>query len=95
MPSASAAACSSAAAWKRRAAGHPALTVEKIASGAFERYGIQEWMDGVNGKALRMEDGIRIPSRLLRTLLLRTVRGMLGFELLGVEVGPRGDQRLR
>lgn len=54
------------------------LTVEKIASGVFERYGLQEWMDGLNGKALRMEDGIRIPSRLLRTLLLRTVRGMLG-----------------
>jgi glycosyltransferase involved in cell wall biosynthesis len=54
------------------------LTVAKIASGQFERYGIQEWMDGVNGKALRMEDGIRIPSRLVRTLLLRTVRGMLG-----------------
>jgi GT2 family glycosyltransferase len=55
-----------------------ALSVDAITSGAFERYGIKEWMDGVNGKALRMEDGIRIPSGVLRKILLRNVRGMLG-----------------
>jgi glycosyltransferase involved in cell wall biosynthesis len=54
------------------------LSLETITSGAFERSGLDEWMDAVNGKALRMEDGIRIPSRILRTLLLRNVRGMLG-----------------
>ncbi len=54
------------------------LTMESIASGSFERYGWQEWMDGLRGDALRMEDGLRIKSRLLRTLLLRKVRGMLG-----------------
>jgi glycosyltransferase involved in cell wall biosynthesis len=54
------------------------LTMEKIRSGAFERYGRREWMDGLMGRSLRVEDGIRIPSKLLRRLLLRTVRGMLG-----------------
>ncbi len=54
------------------------LTMERIASGAYEKYGLQEWKDGLDGHALRMEDGIRIPSRILRMLLLRTVRGMLG-----------------
>lgn len=54
------------------------LTLEKVRSGTFERYGWREWMDGLRGKSLRVEDGIRMPSRLLRTILLRTVRGMLG-----------------
>ena len=55
-----------------------ALTIDKIRSGEFERYGLKEWMDGLRGRSLRVEDGIRIPSRLLRTILLRKVRGMLG-----------------
>ena len=55
-----------------------ALTLEKVESGAFERYRLQEWMDGFKGKSLRVEDGIRMPSRLLRRLLLRNVQGMLG-----------------
>ena len=54
------------------------LTLEKISTGAFERYGAAEWMDGLRGRSLRVEDGIRIPSVLLRRLLLRNVRGMLG-----------------
>lgn len=54
------------------------LTLDKVRSGAFERYGWKEWMDGVRGDSLRVEDGIRIPSALLRTLLLRNVTGMLG-----------------
>ncbi|HTY01725.1 MAG TPA: glycosyltransferase [Bacteroidota bacterium] len=54
------------------------LTEEKIASGSFEHYGVAEWIDGLRGRSLRVEDGIRIPSRLLRAVLLRKVRGMLG-----------------
>ena len=55
-----------------------ALTLNMITSGAFERYGWREWLDGFRGKSLRVEDGIRIPSRLARKVLLRNVRGMLG-----------------
>lgn len=54
------------------------LSLDAITSGAFDRYGWSEWMDGFRGNALRLEDGLRIRSRLVRTLLLRTVRGMLG-----------------
>ena len=54
------------------------LTLEKIRSGEFERMGWEELMDGLRGASLRVEDGIRIPSRLLRKILLRKVRGMLG-----------------
>lgn len=55
-----------------------ALTLEKIRSGEFERYGWEEWKDGFRGDSLRVEDGIRMPSKMLRNLLLRNVRGMLG-----------------
>jgi glycosyltransferase involved in cell wall biosynthesis len=55
-----------------------ALTLEKVRSGEFERYGIDEWMDGFRGKSLRVEDGLRMPSKLVRTILMRNVRGMLG-----------------
>jgi glycosyltransferase involved in cell wall biosynthesis len=55
-----------------------ALNEERVSSGAFERYEWNEWVDGFRGRSLRVEDGIRIPSRLLRAVLLRTVRGMLG-----------------
>lgn len=54
------------------------LSLARITSGAYDRYGWADWMDGLNGHALRIEDGIRIPSAILRTILLRNVRGMLG-----------------
>ncbi|MFN0157299.1 MAG: glycosyltransferase [Bacteroidota bacterium] len=54
------------------------LTLQKIQSGEFERYGLDEWKDGLTGKSLRVEDGLRMPSRLVRKLLLRNVRGILG-----------------
>lgn len=54
------------------------LSLEKIKSGEFEHYSWAEWKDGFTGKSLRVEDGIRMPSRFVRTLLLRNVRGMLG-----------------
>ncbi|HEX9006916.1 MAG TPA: glycosyltransferase [Bacteroidota bacterium] len=55
-----------------------ALTLPKVRSGEFERYGLEEWLDGLHGRSLRVEDGIRMPSPLVRRLLLRKVRGMLG-----------------
>lgn len=55
-----------------------ALTLEKIQSGKFEQYGVNEWIDGLRGDSLRVEDGLRMPSKTLRTILLRNVRGMLG-----------------
>jgi len=55
-----------------------ALTMERIQSGEFERYGWSEWSDGFMGRSLRVEDGIRMPSRIVRLLLLRNVYGMLG-----------------
>ena len=55
-----------------------ALTPEMVSSGAFEKYHWADWMDGLRGDALRLEDGIRLPSRMLRKMLLRNVRGMLG-----------------
>ena len=54
------------------------LTLERIRSGAFEHLGWPEVVDGLRGKSLRVEDGIRIPSPILRKVLLRKVRGMLG-----------------
>jgi glycosyltransferase involved in cell wall biosynthesis len=54
------------------------LTLDAVASGRFERYGLQEWKDGFTGRSLRVEDGIRMPSRFVRWILLRKVRGMLG-----------------
>jgi glycosyltransferase involved in cell wall biosynthesis len=55
-----------------------ALTLEKVQSGEFERLGWAEIMDGLRGDSLRVEDGLRMPSRFLRKILLRTARGMLG-----------------
>jgi glycosyltransferase involved in cell wall biosynthesis len=55
-----------------------ALTIQAVESGEFERLGAREIFDGLTGRSLRVEDGIRMPSRLVRRLLLRNVRGMLG-----------------
>lgn len=54
------------------------LTLERVESGVFEQVGWREALDGLAGRSLRVEDGIRIPSRFLRRLLLRKARGMLG-----------------
>jgi glycosyltransferase involved in cell wall biosynthesis len=54
------------------------LTLEKVRSGDFERFGWRELSDMLGGKSLRVEDGVRIPSAIVRRLLLRTARGMLG-----------------
>jgi len=54
------------------------LTVSAITSGRFERLDWAVCMDGLRGEALRIEDGIRMHSTLLRKVLLRNVHGMLG-----------------
>ena len=54
------------------------LTIRRIEIGEFEKVGGREILDGLTGRSLRVEDGIRLPSRFVRRLLLRTVRGMLG-----------------
>jgi len=54
------------------------LTLQEVQTGDFENLGWPELMDGMRGNALRLEDSVRIRSRLVRNLLLRNVRGMLG-----------------
>jgi glycosyltransferase involved in cell wall biosynthesis len=54
------------------------LTLRSVETGAFEKLGGQEVLDGLTGRSLRVEDGIRMPHPLLRRILLRNVRGMLG-----------------
>jgi len=55
-----------------------ALTVRAIETGEFEKLGMREILDGLAGRSLRVEDGIRMPRRIIRRLLLRRVGGMLG-----------------
>ena len=55
-----------------------ALTLERVESGAFEHLGWEEIKDGLAGRSLRVEDGLRFRSPLVRKILLRNVRGMLG-----------------
>ncbi|HEY9165489.1 MAG TPA: glycosyltransferase [Candidatus Kryptonia bacterium] len=55
-----------------------ALNVEKIASGRFERIGLFDVIDGVRGKAARLEDGIRIKNTLIRKLIKRDSDKILG-----------------
>lgn len=54
------------------------LTLEKVESGAFERLGWEEIKDGLAGRSLRVEDGLRMKNRWVRKVLLRNVHGMLG-----------------
>ncbi len=54
------------------------LTLERVRSGVFERFGWDELSDMLRGRSLRVEDGVRIPSAILRAILLRSAPGMLG-----------------
>ena len=54
------------------------LDPDRIRSGAFERIGVREWWDGMNGKAQRVEDGLRFESPQVRRILHAAERGMLG-----------------
>jgi glycosyltransferase involved in cell wall biosynthesis len=54
------------------------LTIEKVLSGKFEHVGIAELIDGLKGKALRLEDGVRVGSKILRGLSHRKSEKILG-----------------
>jgi glycosyltransferase involved in cell wall biosynthesis len=54
------------------------LTMEKIATGRFERIGVREILDGIRGNALRLEDGIRIRNGWLRRISPRKSERILG-----------------
>ncbi len=54
------------------------LTLVRVMSGRFERIGILELFDGAMGKALRIEDGIRIASPSVRELIRRKSMTILG-----------------
>ena len=54
------------------------LSLKKIESGEFEKLGWREFADALSRNSLRLEDGIRMPHRFVRRILLRTARGMLG-----------------
>ena len=54
------------------------LTLEKIRSGEFDRVGWKELLESLRGELSHFENGIRIQSRLLRTMLLRNATAMLG-----------------
>jgi glycosyltransferase involved in cell wall biosynthesis len=55
-----------------------AMTVEKVRSGEFERFGWREVKESLFGESLRNEDAVRLPSPLIRRLLKRNVRTLLG-----------------
>ncbi len=55
-----------------------ALNVDRIRGGRFERIGPREWWEGARGAAVRIEDGLRFESPLLRRILHASPRGMLG-----------------
>lgn len=54
------------------------LSPERIVTGRFEKIGLAELIDGAKGRALRLEDGIRIRNCLIRKMLLRDARRILG-----------------
>ena len=54
------------------------LTMERVLNGAFEHLGWSGFLEGLRKESKRVEDSIRITSPLVRRLLLRNVRGMLG-----------------
>ncbi len=54
------------------------LSIDRVRSSAFEGIGPREWWDGITGKALRIEDGLRFESPRIRNILHASPRGMLG-----------------
>jgi glycosyltransferase involved in cell wall biosynthesis len=54
------------------------LTHESVESGEFERLGAREWLDGITGRALHVENGLRFRSEALARLFHPAQRGMLG-----------------
>ncbi|MFZ1081993.1 MAG: glycosyltransferase, partial [Candidatus Kryptoniota bacterium] len=54
------------------------LTLAKVSSGQFEKIGIAELVDGFRGSALRLEEGIRIRSQVIRNISFRHSKSILG-----------------
>lgn len=54
-----------------------ALTLEKITSGEFERYSLNDLLDAASGVSARLEHGIRVTNPFLRSLTEKS-SGMLG-----------------
>ncbi len=54
------------------------LTPESIQSGDFERIGLREWLDGITGKAVAVESGLRFESKFFQTVFHLKNRGLLG-----------------
>jgi hypothetical protein len=54
------------------------LTVGRVLNGWFEKIGLRELTESFRKELSYLEDGIRVPSPLLRRLLRRKARGMLG-----------------
>jgi len=54
------------------------LDEARVISGRFASVGPREWWDGMTGRALRIEDGLRFESRRIRNILHASRRGMLG-----------------
>jgi glycosyltransferase involved in cell wall biosynthesis len=54
------------------------LDAGRVASGRFASIGPREWWDGLTGRALRIEDGLRFESPRIRNILHASRRGMLG-----------------
>lgn len=54
------------------------LTMCDVESGRFERVGVGMWLDGLTGRAKRVEDGLRFESPRLRNILHGSERGLLG-----------------
>lgn len=54
------------------------LTMRDVESGRFERMSPGMWLDGLTGRAKRVEDGLRFESPRLRNILHGSERGLLG-----------------
>ncbi len=54
------------------------ITMDKITKGRFEHIGFSELLDGLKGKAVRLEDGVRIGNKTLRKLISREKNTILG-----------------
>jgi len=54
------------------------LTYDRVVDGRFERIGLPELVDGLRGRAARLEDGIRITNPFFRRLSMRTSDKILG-----------------
>ncbi len=54
------------------------ISVEDVKNGRFQRFGFAELLDGLKGKAVRLEDGVRVSNPVLRKLMPRALYTILG-----------------